>query len=437
MIGTVETVVAVDEEGIFLNGWASDVRSQDRIRLTDPTGGSTEVELGQRFARPDVAAMAGTDELHGFTALAPLPPGPLQRSNLRLEIEGPAGPKLTLEIPDPIVDPTQGRRHVLSLLELIKVSDRFMVGHVYPAVERLNRRIAEGLGVKEIADHGPVPSSADVSIVVPIFGRLDLVTPQIALFARDPEINAAELVLVLDSPELEDELLELTHHLHELYRLPMRVVVLRRNSGFGNSSNFGVEHSSSPLVLLLNSDVFPDEPGWLSKLTGVYRTGEVAAVGPKLLFEDGSLQHAGMYFERDPVSRQWQNLHFHKGMPSVLPAANVERRVPALTAACLLVGRDDFTAIDGFDPAYVHGDYEDSDLCLRLHESGRECRYVPSVELYHPERQSFAESISKPGGSGHMIYNRWLFTHRWGQRIESLMEEYSSELPLTQPAASQ
>ena len=374
---------------------------------------------------------SSSGELHGFACLAALPSGPLQRSGLRIEIETADGAVSELEVPECATDPTEGRGHVLSLLELGRPGDGFFVRHAYPAIERLNARFTAELGVRSVIERGRLPDRPEVSIVIPVYGRLDLVTPQIALLSGDPEVREAELVLVLDSPELEDELVELTHHLEALYRLPMRVVTTRRNAGFGAANNIGAEHATGSTLLLLNSDVFPVGHGWLSALLHAHRAADsVVATGAKLLYEDGSLQHAGMYFERDGVSGRWQNLHFHKGMPGNTPAANEPRPVPALTAACMLVDRGDFSGVGGFDLSYVLGDYEDSDLCVRLQEGGRECRYVPAAELYHLERQSFTDEAEKPAGSGRVIYNRWLFSHRWDGRIEELMGRTVGARPL-------
>src|SRR3546814_7393366 len=73
--------------------------------------------------------------------------------------------------------------------------------------------------------------------------------------------------------------------------------------------------------------------GWASSLAGALAAHpRVAAVGPKLLFEDQSLQHAGMYFARDPSGR-WLNHHFHKGLPRFFAPAQVERSVPEIGRA--------------------------------------------------------------------------------------------------------
>ena len=67
---------------------------------------------------------------------------------------------------------------------------------------------------------------------------------------------------------------------------------------------------------------------------------------------------------------------------------------------------------------YVQGDYEDSDLCLRLAEAGRSSWYLSTVALYHLEGQSYAPSIRRVANQ----YNMWLHSHIWGDRITALIE---------------
>jgi GT2 family glycosyltransferase len=113
-------------------------------------------------------------------------------------------------------------------------------------------------------------------------------------------------------------------------------------------------------------------------------------------------------------------MHYFKGLHRDLPAANVARPVPAVTAACLLIEKDLYHRVGGLPDAYVQGDYEDSELCMRLIGEGRDNWYLPAAELYHLEGMSYSPSERGITGS----YNRWLQTHRIGQAIEDAMARY-------------
>jgi hypothetical protein len=94
--------------------------------------------------------------------------------------------------------------------------------------------------------------------------------------------------------------------------------------------------------------------------------------------------------------------------------------MPAVTAACMMVDRDLFEAVGGLPVHYVQGDYEDSELCLRFSEAGRENWYLPSVELYHLEGQSYVPGVRRIPSE----YNMWLHTSIWGDRIEATMTDF-------------
>jgi GT2 family glycosyltransferase len=263
-----------------------------------------------------------------------------------------------------------------------------------------------------------IPSgSEEVSIVVPLYRRLDYLESQLADFANDPEIFRSDLIYVLDSPEQSKELLYAAAQLFRIYRVPFRVAVMKRNAGLVGASNAGASIGRGRLLLLLHSDVLPARRGWLEVMRAFYDDHPgIGALGPKLLYEDDSIQHAGMYFYRRPESTVWQDAHYFKGMHRDFPDANVARRVPAVSCACLMIDRalHERFHLRGI---YVRGGFEDFDLCMRLLEAGRENWYVPNAELYHLEARSLAgeehERVNR--------FNRWLHTHLWRERIEALM----------------
>jgi GT2 family glycosyltransferase len=121
-----------------------------------------------------------------------------------------------------------------------------------------------------------------------------------------------------------------------------------------------------------------------------------------------------------PGEAEWFNDHFFKGHPRHWPAAQVARRVPGITGAAFCVRAEAWRAVGGISTDYVIGDYEDSDLCLRLRAAGGEIGYVPQSELFHFERQS----IRDHGGYAKSLastYNRTLHHRRWAPQIAALM----------------
>ncbi len=226
---------------------------------------------------------------------------------------------------------------------------------------------------------------------------------------------------MLDTPAIAEEVTREARQLHELHGLPFRLATMNRNVGFANVNNAGASLAEGRLLVLVNSDVLPDRPGWLGKMAASYdATPDIGALGPKLLYEDGSVQHAGMHFEWDSDWSVWHNVHYFKGYSRDLPAANIARPVPAVTGACLMIDRTLYDRVGGLSHEFVMGGYEDSDLCLKLLEDGRQNWYMPGAELYHLEGQSFPLAGLRLAANR---YNTWLQTMRWGRHIESINAE--------------
>jgi GT2 family glycosyltransferase len=427
--GHIEWLIHVSDSMVFLEGWLSAVGPDARAELVCPAGPRVELSRSwRRYRRPDVERLLGGEhdvsraEAHGFACLARVPGASADGSYLKVQGEGGIAEH---PLPAAATDPAEGRRRVLERLGADITDRSFLAEKVHPAVESLTEKIVAGAAVDRVIDRGSPPANPAVSVVIPLYDRLDFLVHQLAQFAADPGLARAEIVYVLDSPELASELERATAHLYALYRVPMRVVFLNRNCGFGRANNLGVEQARAPIVLLLNSDVFPDRPGWLAPMIEFHRSRPgIGASGPKLLYEDRALQHAGLYFERDPVTDLWQNLHYFKGFPARFGPSNLARQVPAVTGACLMIARDLYQGLGGLNTSYVQGDYEDSDLCLRLREHGFTIWYTPDPQLFHLERQSYRPTVKASAGSAATAYNRWLHTMIWDEQIEALMREF-------------
>jgi len=89
-----------------------------------------------------------------------------------------------------------------------------------------------------------------------------------------------------------------------------------------------------------------------------------------------------------------------------------------------MIDRKLYDELGGLRGTFVRGDYEDSDLCLQLTESGRENWYLPDVELYHLEGQSYS-ATAEQASDRYLAnrYNAWVHTHMWHDRIEQIMRD--------------
>jgi GT2 family glycosyltransferase len=427
----VESIMAVDDRSFYMEGWVRDEEAEV-VRLTAVSPEGDRVELAEklhRFPRPDVTnffsggviSRQNSRERAGFISFVEIDSPSFLNTGWVLEMENAERAELEVGCPPVQRDPAATRSRILADAARERVvDDDLMEHHVMPALSRIQQHVEASIEVESLTDFGEPPEQAAVSVVIPLYKRVDLIEQQLAEFVLDPELSEAELIYVLDSPEQKDELLFLATRLFPVYRVPMRIAVLQRNVGFANANNAGASVARGRILLLMNSDVLPDKPGWLGEMTRFYdATPNIGALAPKLLYEDGSIQNAGMYFHRQPGMDLWTDAHYFRGLHRDFPPANVPRRVPLLSGACLMISRALYQELGGLQGLYVQGDYEDSDLCMRLMEMGLENWYFPQAEVFHLEALSYAPSVRMPANR----YNAWLHTHLWKDQIERLANE--------------
>lgn len=368
-------------------------------------------------------------DVTGFVSWIPFThsPGPLLQPRFQMRLASGAVRPLVPK-PQPFEPATQ-RNHVLRAVPPQHATDAAFRTILAPALQDIERRLGKTIEIDSTKDYGLPETAPLVSIVVPLYKVLDFLRFQLSGMATDPWLAAnTEIIYVLDSPEIQDETEHLLGGLHLLHGLPMKLVVMNRNGGYARACNAGARFARGAILVMLNSDVVPSSPGWLQTLSRpLLENRALGAIGPKLLFEDGSLQHAGLYFGRDRRGI-WLNHHFHKGMPGDYRPAQQTRDVPGVTGACLVSRRETYERVGGFTEDYVIGDYEDSDLCLKIRRLGLQIAYEPAACLYHLERRSIRRSQDYMRGVASQ-YNSWLHTQRWEDDISDLMANQTGKDP--------
>jgi GT2 family glycosyltransferase len=416
--------------GLFLRGWLRDPRGLVAgMTLVGPHGEAAiapdrvfrtpRPDLARRFSR---AAHAG-DPPEGFVLHLPDVGADLPQPELQLRLA--SGAPVVLVPPLRTLAPAAARDAVLGSVPPEAVTPAMMAHCLAPAAARLHAAALVVPRVTEIVRFGTPPARPRFSVLIPLYRNLSFLRAQFAAFACDPGWREAETILVLDSPEQRAEVEHFLRGIHLMHGVPATLVVMPRNLGYAAANNAGAAVARGRFLLLLNSDVVPDAPGWLARLAApLVADRKLGATGPKLLFEDSSIQHAGLLFARDDTGT-WFNRHYFKGFPRHFAPACRARAVPGVTGAALLVRKKLFETVGGLTEHYIIGDYEDSDFCLKLRDAGAGIAYVPEAELWHFERRSirlhtgYARTLASN-------YNRQLHHARWDGAIGALMRAFSA-----------
>ncbi len=230
----------------------------------------------------------------------------------------------------------------------------------------------------EFPDDGP-----RVAIVIPTRNNVDVLKTCVQSLEKTTYKNFE--VVIIDNESDDAETLEfLRTSGHRVLRIP------NPGSGFSYAAinNRAVEQIDSEYILFLNNDTEVVAPRWLSQMVGYAGIRGVGAVGARLLYPEGRIQHAGVV------------QGFHSGMLGhafkFLPASDqgylsypaVVRNYSAVTAACMLTRRDLFLQMGGFDEQNFSIAYNDVDYCYKLQDAGLRSVYCPMAELIHYEGYS-------------------------------------------------
>ncbi len=426
----IELAMGFPMPGLFAAGWVADPhRLVAGVRAIDVTGEVRPLNSHPlRFPYQPKPKEPPKPDATGFVLFEEWKEAPsIPRLQFRFELLLRSGARVELVAPPQPSDLAEARRRLLAAVPARYADATIIERAIAPAVGPLQAAIMAARQAPELIEIGRPIADPWISVIVPLYRNLDFLRFQLGAFAVDPAFQEVELIYVLDSPEQRADVEHLLRGLHLLYDLPIKLVVNAANYGYAAANNAGAAFATGRHLLLLNSDVVPERPGWLDTLaTALESRDEISAVGPKLMFEDGSLQHAGLCFGRRPGGG-WMNQHYFKGYPRLWPAAQKRREVPGVTGACFLVKADRFRAVAGFTEDYVIGDYEDSDLCLKLRREGGRILYEPRAELYHLERQSIRQHEGYTTSLA-SEYNAWLHGKRWGDAMADLTDRFGSAM---------
>ena len=233
----------------------------------------------------------------------------------------------------------------------------------------------------ELPTPDPIPH---VSIIIPTRDALDVLRPCVESVLQKTTYSSFD-VIVVDNQSTEPAVLDYLRELEEHPRC--RIVCYDGPFNFSAINNFAVTRACGELVCLLNNDTEIITPNWLQEMVMWASRDGIGAVGAKLLYSDGTIQHAGVTLGILGVAG-----HGHKGFSGTSRGyeslLNVVHEVGAVTAACLLVKKRHYQAVGGLDETQLEVAFNDVDFCLKLRASGLRNLWVPDAVLYHHESRT-------------------------------------------------
>jgi len=258
----------------------------------------------------------------------------------------------------------------------------------------------------------PVPQlrfSPLVSVVIPTKFRIDLLERCLEGLAERTDYPALEIVIVngsVDDQRIEEALARASA------KLRLRRVDEYGPFNFSRLINLGVRISEGEVVLLLNDDVEPIEVGWLHRIVESVMSKGVGCVGARLLYPDGTIQHAGVTLGLAGVcGHLWKGLSMDEA--ALIPQVVLPSQRMAVTGACLAVRRELFDRVGGLDELHFPVAFNDVDFCLRINALGYRTIYRGDAALIHHESQSRGQDDANMERRKRLARETEQFLARW------------------------
>lgn len=252
-----------------------------------------------------------------------------------------------------------------------------------------------------------------VSIIVPTRDALALLRQCVASVLQKTAYPRYE-VLVIDNRSVEAETLAYLAGLGE--RPEVRVLRYDGPFNFSAINNFAAREAGGELLCLLNNDTSVITADWLDEMVGHLLQRGVGAVGAKLYYPSGRVQHAGVAMGLGGPAN-----HLHTGLardaPGYCNRAQVAQECSAVTAACLLTWKNLYARLGGLSERWLPVTFNDIDYCLRLQDAGYRVVFTPYAELMHHESATRGRDIG---------FGKWLrlerelryMRMRWARRMK-------------------
>jgi GT2 family glycosyltransferase/glycosyltransferase involved in cell wall biosynthesis len=424
-----------------ISGWTWDSATPDEpIEIEVVDGDAVVLRIAADRYRPDLQKNGFGDGRHGFLirnlgGVFPfsrhlvrvrrvcdgrdLPGSPKWLTNSRLDdqaarfldaVYGSAVANATH--PDDLAQPL---RHLLGLVNEVVNAHEALTraqssGEEIPRVDVVSaaqitdrtRELVEQLVYSYRPLHFEPTAAPVVSIVIPVFNKFSYTYDCLKSILDTLPRESFEIIIADDCSTDETLLCSL------VFTGAVRVVRNARNQGFVRTCNAGAAAARGQYLLFLNNDTLMRD-GWLDELVETFRQlPNIGIAGSKLLFPDGTLQEAGGIIWRLGDGWNWG-----RGRDPSEPGFMYLRDADWVSGAALMIPRDLFQQLRGFDEHYVPAYYEDTDIAFRVRALGKRVVVQPASQIVHLEGVSAGTDTAGTGMKRFQIINHTKFYQRW------------------------
>lgn len=246
-----------------------------------------------------------------------------------------------------------------------------------------------------------------VSIIIPSKNSIDLIRPCVESIVSKSQYNNFEIIIVdhaSDCEKVSGFYKEMKDKLGEKFR----TVIYDGYFNFARMNNLGAKAAKGQYLLLLNNDTEVITEDWLEEMLRLAQLPEVGAVGPKLLFPDGKIQHAGLVgFGYHIAGHAGYMLKEDSGI--YCQHLQTTHEVIGVTGACIMIKKSKYWKVGGLEEILLPNGFGDVDFCLKLRESGYSNVYVPYAKLFHKESPTRKKSFE--------FFERNYLINKWGKEL--------------------
>ena len=292
--------------------------------------------------------------------------------------------------------------------------------YVTEAGKKAVRAHLDRLGLRGTVEDGPVPSmyrirykltsTPLVSILIPNKDHRDDLKRCIDSILDKTTYENYEII-VIENNSTDPQTFE---YYEELKQNP-KITVITYDRPFNHSAvnNLGAKQAKGEQLLLLNNDTEVLSPDWLQEMLMYAQRNDVGAVGAKLYYPDGTIQHAGIGIGIKMLAGHYHR-NFPKDSPGYFGRLTYAQNMSAVTAACMMIPRRVYEQLNGLDESFSIV-FNDVDLCLRIREANYLIVWTPWAELIHYESKSRGSDEDTPEKKVFFLKETNRFQRKWNK----------------------